>query len=82
MGFAGKEVVFVISTISACLGFSAMIVMNQEVLEALLGLLQAILIFGLIVTLMLKGRELACKPEGKSDIPTGIPHGRDERHQR
>ena len=31
--------------------------MNQKVIEALLGLFQALLILGLVVTLMLKGRE-------------------------
>lgn len=57
MGFARKEVMFIISTLSTSLGVSALIIMNQKIIEALLGLFQAILIFGLIVTLMLKGRE-------------------------
>ena len=57
MGFARKEVVFVIGTISTSLSVSALIIMNQQIIEALLGLFQAILIIGLIVTLMLKGRE-------------------------
>jgi UDP-GlcNAc:undecaprenyl-phosphate GlcNAc-1-phosphate transferase len=57
LGFARKEVVFIISTISVCLGMSAFILMNQKVIEALLGLFQALLILGLVVTLMLKGRE-------------------------
>ncbi len=57
LGFARKEVVFIISTISVCLGMSAFIIMNQKVIEALLGLFQALLILGLVVTLMLKGRE-------------------------
>ena len=57
MGFARKEVVFVISTMSACLGVSALIIMNQSLIQALLGLLQAALIIGLVVTLMLKGDE-------------------------
>lgn len=57
LGFARKEVVFIISTISVCLGMSAFIIMDQNVIEALLGLLQALLILGLVVTLMLKGRE-------------------------
>ena len=57
LGFAHKEVVFVISTMSVCLGMSALIIMHQRSIEALLGLLQASLIIGLIVTLMLKGRD-------------------------
>jgi len=57
MGFARKEVMFIILTLSTSLGVSALIIMNQKIIEALLGLFQAILIFGLIVTLMLKGRE-------------------------
>ncbi|MBN2059671.1 MAG: undecaprenyl/decaprenyl-phosphate alpha-N-acetylglucosaminyl 1-phosphate transferase [Deltaproteobacteria bacterium] len=57
MGFARKEAVFIISIISTCLGVSALIIMNQKLIDALLGLFQAVLIFGLIVSLMLKGRE-------------------------
>ena len=57
LGFARKEVVFIISTISVCLGMSAFIIMDQKFVEGLLGLLQAILILGLVVALMLKGRE-------------------------
>lgn len=57
MGFARKEVVFVISTISACLGVSALIIINQKFMDALLGLFQATLIIGLIVTLMWKGKD-------------------------
>ena len=56
LGFARKEVVFIISTISVCLGMSAFIIMDQKFVEALLGLLQAVLILGLVVALMLKGR--------------------------
>ncbi len=61
LGFARKEVVFIISTISVCLGMSAFIIMDQKFIEALLGLFQALLILGLVVTLMLKGRERAPK---------------------
>ncbi len=61
LGFARKEVVFIISTISVCLGMSAFIIMDQKVIEALLGLFQALLILGLVVALMLKGRERAPK---------------------
>jgi UDP-GlcNAc:undecaprenyl-phosphate GlcNAc-1-phosphate transferase len=56
-GFARKEVVIIISTLSACFGVSALIIMNQSPMEAVLGLFQAALVIGLIVTLMLKGRD-------------------------
>jgi UDP-GlcNAc:undecaprenyl-phosphate GlcNAc-1-phosphate transferase len=59
MGFARKEVVFIVTTMSVCLGVSALIIMNQKFIDALLGLFQAVLIFGLIVALMLRGRECA-----------------------
>jgi UDP-GlcNAc:undecaprenyl-phosphate GlcNAc-1-phosphate transferase len=62
MGFARKEVVFIIFALATCLGVSALIIMGQKTIEAFLGLFQAVLIFGLIVTLMLKGRER--KPPG------------------
>jgi UDP-GlcNAc:undecaprenyl-phosphate GlcNAc-1-phosphate transferase len=61
LGFARKEVVFMISTISVCLGMSAFIIMDQKFIEGLLGLFQALLILGLVVALMLKGRERAPK---------------------
>jgi UDP-GlcNAc:undecaprenyl-phosphate/decaprenyl-phosphate GlcNAc-1-phosphate transferase len=57
LGFARKEVVFIISTISVCLGMSAFIIMDQKFTDGLLGLSQALLILGLVVALMLKGRE-------------------------
>jgi UDP-GlcNAc:undecaprenyl-phosphate GlcNAc-1-phosphate transferase len=57
LGFARKEVVFVISTISVCLGMSSFIIMDQKFIEGLLGLFQAFLILGLVMALMLKGRE-------------------------
>lgn len=63
LGFAQKEAVFIISTMSASLGMSALIIMNQRFFEAILGLFQAMLIFALIVVLMLKGRE-KIPPEG------------------
>jgi UDP-GlcNAc:undecaprenyl-phosphate GlcNAc-1-phosphate transferase len=63
MGFTRKEAVFIILTMSTCLGFSALIIMDQKILEAVLGLFQALLILGLIVSLMLKGRE-RIPPEG------------------
>jgi len=61
LGFARKEVVLIISTISVCLGISAFIIMDQKFIAGLLGLLQALLILGLVVALMLKGRELIPK---------------------
>jgi UDP-GlcNAc:undecaprenyl-phosphate/decaprenyl-phosphate GlcNAc-1-phosphate transferase len=57
MGFLKKEVVYVISLMCTCLGVSAIIIMRQNTTEAVLGLGQAIMILGLIVVLMLKGRE-------------------------
>jgi hypothetical protein len=57
MGFSYKEAVFIISTLSACLGVASLIIMKQNIFEALLGLGQAVLIFGLITSLMFKGRE-------------------------
>lgn len=57
MGFGRKEAMFIISIMSTSLGVSAIIIMDQKLMEGLLGLFQAILIFGLIVALMLKGRE-------------------------
>jgi len=57
LGFARKEVVFIVATISVCFGMSALIIMDQKFIEGLLGLFQALLILGLVVTLMLKGRE-------------------------
>ncbi len=61
MGFARKEAVYIIAIISTCLGVSALLIMNQKSIEAFLGLLQAILILGLVAILMLKGREKAPK---------------------
>jgi len=57
MGFGRKEAMLIISILSTSLGVSAIIIMDQKLMEGLLGLFQAILIFGLIVALMLKGRE-------------------------
>ncbi len=61
LGFAHKEVVFIISIVSICLGVSALLIMNQRPTEAFLGIVQAIMILGLIVILMLKGRESISK---------------------
>ena len=57
MGFGRKEAMIIISILSTSLGVSAIIIMDQKLMEGLLGLFQAILILGLIVALMLKGRE-------------------------
>ncbi|MEW6668389.1 MAG: MraY family glycosyltransferase [Thermodesulfobacteriota bacterium] len=57
MGFPRKEVVLIISTLCVCLGVSALIIMNQKFIDAVLGLFQAVLILALIVALMLRGRE-------------------------
>ena len=67
MGFARKETVFLILTMSICLGFSALIIMNQRFLEAIIGLFQAALIIALIAVLMLKGRDKT-PPEGDRRI--------------
>ncbi|MDB9822168.1 undecaprenyl/decaprenyl-phosphate alpha-N-acetylglucosaminyl 1-phosphate transferase [Deltaproteobacteria bacterium] len=58
MGFSQKEAVSIIAVMSSCLGVSALIIMNQKVIEGILGLMQAIMILGLIVILMLKGRDI------------------------
>jgi UDP-GlcNAc:undecaprenyl-phosphate GlcNAc-1-phosphate transferase len=57
MGFGQKEAMFIISIMSTSLGVSAIIIMDQKLVEGLLGLFQAVLILGLIAVLMLKGRE-------------------------
>lgn len=67
MGFQRKETVFIILVFSTCLCVSALIIMNQQVIEALLGLCQALLIIGLIIALMLKGGECAA-PEQERRI--------------
>ena len=61
LGFTRKEVVFIISIVSICLGVSALLIMNQHPTEAFLGIIQAVMILGLIVILMLKGRESISK---------------------
>jgi UDP-GlcNAc:undecaprenyl-phosphate GlcNAc-1-phosphate transferase len=57
MGFRGKEAVLIIFTLSTCFGVSALIIMDQNIIRALLGLVQALLVLGVFVVLMLKGRE-------------------------
>ena len=52
-----KFMALVRPTICVCLGMSAFIIMDQKFIEGLLGLFQALLILGLVVALMLKGRE-------------------------
>lgn len=57
MGFLPKEAVFIILTLSTCFGVSALIIMDQNIVRAMLGLTQALLVLGVFVVLMLKGRE-------------------------
>lgn len=57
MGFLPKEAVFIILTLCACFGVSALIIMDQNIVRAMLGLFQALLVLGVFVVLMLKGRE-------------------------
>ena len=57
MGFRGKEAVLIILTLSTCFGVSALIIMDQNIIQALLGLVQALLVLCVFVVLMLKGRE-------------------------
>ena len=57
MGFDPKEAMFIISIMSTSLGVSAIIIMDQKMIEGLLGLFQGVLIIGLIVALMIKGKE-------------------------
>jgi UDP-GlcNAc:undecaprenyl-phosphate/decaprenyl-phosphate GlcNAc-1-phosphate transferase len=79
MGFPRKEVVLIISTLCVCMGVSALIIMNQRFIDAVLGLFQAVLILALIVTLMLRGRECADllnhgappAPLRKEEVPSG-----------
>ncbi len=61
MGFNEKETVCIIALLSISLGLSSLIIMNQEIFGGLLGLTQAFMILGLIVILMLKGREIIPK---------------------
>jgi UDP-GlcNAc:undecaprenyl-phosphate GlcNAc-1-phosphate transferase len=58
MGFLPKEAVFIILTLCACFGVSALIIMDQNIVRAMLGLFQALLVLGVFVVLMLKGREI------------------------
>lgn len=64
MGFERKEAAFTIFTISGCLGVSALIITDQNFVDALLGLGQAILVLVLVAVLMFKGRENnVCDPD-------------------
>ncbi|MCK9240104.1 MraY family glycosyltransferase [Desulfocurvus sp.] len=58
MGFARKEAAFAIFTIAVCLGVSALIIIDGQPEDAVLGLLQAGLILAVIVALMWKGRDV------------------------
>ncbi|MBW1995771.1 MAG: hypothetical protein JRI77_15200, partial [Deltaproteobacteria bacterium] len=65
MGFKRKESAFTIFTISTCLSVSALIIMDQEFIDALLGLFQAILVLGIVAVLMFKGRMVSsCEING------------------
>jgi UDP-GlcNAc:undecaprenyl-phosphate GlcNAc-1-phosphate transferase len=57
IGFSPKEAAFIIFTISTCLGVSSLIIMDQKLIDALLGLLQGILVLGIIAAMMIKGRD-------------------------
>lgn len=74
LGFLPKEAVFIIFSLSTCFGVSALIIMDQRVIQALLGLGQAILLLGVFVVIMLKGRDL--HPPG-SIKDSGIKHRQD-----
>lgn len=65
MGFKRKETAFTIFTVSTCLGVSALIIMDQEFIDALLGLFQAGLVLGIVAVLMFKGRNItSCEING------------------
>ena len=59
MGFKRKEAAFTILTIDTCLGVSALIIMDQKFIDAMLGLIQAVLLLGIVAILMFKGREIS-----------------------
>ena len=59
MGFKRKEAAFTIFTIATCLGVSALIIMDHEIVDAMLGLIQAVLLLGIVAILMFKGREIS-----------------------
>jgi UDP-GlcNAc:undecaprenyl-phosphate GlcNAc-1-phosphate transferase len=61
MGFKRKEAAFTIFTISTCLGVSALIIMDQKFIDALLGLFQAGLVLGIVAVLMFKGRDISSR---------------------
>jgi len=66
MGFKRKEAAFTIFTIAICLGVSALIIMDQNFIDAVLGLLQAVLVLGIVAILMFKGRDIAGYESGGS----------------
>ncbi len=59
MGFKHKEAAFTIFTIGTCLGVSALIIMDQKFIDAMLGLIQAVLVLVIVAVLMFKGREIS-----------------------
>lgn len=61
MGFLPKEAVFIIWALSACFGVSGLIIMGENAVIAFLGLIQALMMLGVFVVLMLKGREVGDK---------------------
>lgn len=72
MGFARKEAAFTIFTISGILGVSALIIMDGDLVDALLGICQALLMFGVIVMLMWKGRNVR-NPPPSTNLPDDKP---------
>jgi UDP-GlcNAc:undecaprenyl-phosphate/decaprenyl-phosphate GlcNAc-1-phosphate transferase len=64
MGFKRKEAAFTIFTIDTCLGVSALIIMDQKFIDAMLGLIQAVLLLGIVAILMFKGKDSStCETE-------------------
>ncbi|MFH1824463.1 MAG: MraY family glycosyltransferase [Candidatus Firestonebacteria bacterium] len=59
IGFSEQVSVFFLYSLSFCLGLGAIVLKNAGNVEAFLLLLQALIIFGIIVVLMLTGREIS-----------------------
>ena len=57
IGLSEEQSVFFLYSLSFCLGLSAIVIRNSGSYEAMLLALQALIIFGLVVVLMLTGRE-------------------------
>lgn len=73
MGFARKEAAFAIFTIAVCFGVSALIIMDGQPEDAVLGLLQAGLILAVIVALMWKGRDVPGARRKVTEAPQPAP---------